>query len=182
MAEVVSDKYGVPDLIKGVPSYTKSVDEKQLIDIKDKLVESEFHPRIRRCGVIAKKIGLMRMWQSNGKRIVTTMLQVDDNHVIRYYEPNEFNPARKRRVKDPTRLGCILVGAGSADPSLFTKEYCGLFKESGVIPKRVLGRFLVTPNAKLSPGISIILCTNKNTAVSNHSIFFFRYSVGCIAF
>lgn len=89
---------------------------------------------------------------SDGTKISTTMLQVDDNHVIKYYAPDEYVPAQQPRIKNIGKFGCILVGAGSADPSLFTKEYCGLFKESGVMPKRYLGRFLVTPSAALLPG------------------------------
>lgn len=154
MAEVVSDKYGAPAVIKGVQSFTKSVDEKTLVEIKDKLVETEFNARTRRCGLIARKIGIMPMWMNDGKKIVTTMLQVDDNHVIRYYGPEEYNPAQMPNVKNLKKMGCVLVGAGSADPSSFTKEYCGLFKDSGVIPKRILGRFFVTQNAKLLPGIN----------------------------
>lgn len=157
LAEVVSDKYGEQAVIKGVQTYTKSVDENQLIEIKDNLVETEFNPRVRRCGVIARKIGQYRMYTTDGKKTVATMLQIDDNHVIKYYEPNEYNAAEQPNIKNLKKFGCVLVGAGSADPSLFTKEYCGLFKDSGVIPKRILGRFFVTPDAKLSPGINLDL-------------------------
>ena len=37
--------------------------------------------------------------------------------------------------------GSLVVGALSADPSKFTKDYCGLFTESGVMPKKKLVRF-----------------------------------------
>lgn len=185
MTEVVNDRYGTPALIKGVLSYTKSVDEKQLIDIKDKLVESEFNPRRdRRCGLIARKIGVIPMWRSDGTKISATMLQVDDNHVIKYYEPNEYNPAQKPTIRSTKKFGCVLVGSGSADPSLFTKEYCGLFKESGVIPKRILGRFLVTENAKLLPGITLDLSfyVPKTQPFLTVPYLLFRHSVGCITF
>lgn len=33
-----------------------------------------------------------------------------------------------------------------------TKEYSGVFKESGVIPKRILRRFIISPEAALQPG------------------------------
>ena len=41
----------------------------------------------------------------------------------------------------------VVVGSGSTDPQKFTKDYCGLFTDSGVMPKRHLGRFPVTSNA-----------------------------------
>jgi large subunit ribosomal protein L3 len=34
----------------------------------------------------------------------------------------------------------------------FTKEYCGLFKDSGVMPTKILGRFLISPEAAIQPG------------------------------
>jgi len=34
----------------------------------------------------------------------------------------------------------------------FTKEYCGLFKDSGVAPTNLLTRFLISPEAALQPG------------------------------
>lgn len=75
-----------------------------------------------------------------------------DNHVVRYIPPEEYKPTQKPTVHDVSKYGCLLVGAESTDPSLLTKEYCGLFKDSGVMPKKHLARFLVSPEAALSPG------------------------------
>ncbi|KAJ3633994.1 hypothetical protein MTP99_010906 [Tenebrio molitor] len=50
------------------------------------------------------------------------------------------------------RPGAQRTGAEAADPSLFTREYCGIFKDSGVIPKKTLARFFVSHDAALSPG------------------------------
>ena len=44
-------------------------------------------------------------------------------------------------------VAMVVVGSGSTDPQRFTKDYCGLFTDSGVMPKRHLGRFPVTGNA-----------------------------------
>lgn len=133
-------------------TFPNSVDEQALVEIKNNLVKSEWQTRERRCGLIARKIGVVPIWKKDGSKMYTTMLQVDDNHVIKYYGPNEYTPAQLPRVKNIGKFGCLLVGAGSADPSTFTKEYCGLFNDSGVMPKRHLGRFLVTPSAQLLPG------------------------------
>lgn len=152
VTEVLNDQFGVPTLIRGVQTYPKCFDD-SLIDVKQVQRQDEWNKNQRRCGLIARKIGVVPIWRKNGKRVMTTMLQVDDNHVIKYIEPNEYSPAQKPRVRGSlSRFGCLLVGASSADPSQFTKEYCGLFKDSGVMPKRHLGRFLVTPSAKILPG------------------------------
>lgn len=152
ITEVLNDRYGAPKLVRGVQTYPKSVNE-SLIEVKQVEKPEQWHHKYqRRCGVIARKIGVLPIWQKNGTKITTTLLQIDDNHVIKYLDPSEYSPTQKPRVKNLQKFGCVLVGAGSADPSLFTKEYCGLFKDSGVMPKRYIGRFLVTPAAKLLPG------------------------------
>lgn len=151
VTEVLQDRFGVPSLIKGVQTYPKSNNE-SLIEVKQEQNQDQWNKFQRRCGLIARKIGTQPMWRKDGSKILTTMLQIDDNHVIKYMSPSEYNPAQLPRVKNLKKFGCLLIGAGSADPSLFTKEYCGLFKESGVMPKRHLGRFLVTDSAKILPG------------------------------
>lgn len=151
MTEVLNDRFGVPTLIKGIQTYPKS--SEALIDVKQEEKPQQWNKYQRRCGLIARKIGVVPMWKKDGTKMTTTLLQIDDNHVIKYFSPDEYNPSEKPRVKNLRKFGCVLVGAGSADPSLFTKEYCGLFRDSGVMPKRHLGRFLVTPEAKLLPGL-----------------------------
>ncbi|XP_049814577.1 39S ribosomal protein L3, mitochondrial [Schistocerca nitens] len=146
--EVVQDKYGLPAVIGGVLTCQQS-------PLKNAPLErGEWTPKTRRTGVIARKIGCYPMWLKDGSKIHTTLLQVVDNHVIRYIPPEEFDPPRKRAVRQkyPNRYGCLLVGAESADPQMFTKEYCGLFKDSGVMPKKTLGRFMVSPEAVIQPG------------------------------
>lgn len=78
-----------------------------------------------------------------------------DNQVIKYYKPEEYDPPRKRPTKLKNRAGCLIIGAESTDPTLFTKEYCGIFKDTGVMPKKYLARFFISPNAILAPGTSI---------------------------
>eukprot|EP00096_Caligus_rogercresseyi_P008717 TRINITY_DN2813_c0_g1_i1.p1 TRINITY_DN2813_c0_g1~~TRINITY_DN2813_c0_g1_i1.p1 ORF type:complete len:352 (+),score=70.86 TRINITY_DN2813_c0_g1_i1:113-1168(+) len=118
-----------------------------------------------RTGVLARKIGLAPLWNKSGSRIMTTLLQVADIHVIRYIPAEDYAESHigqklqasngiseaKRKVLNPA----LVVGTDSRDPSYFTKGYCGLFSESGVSPKRVLARFLVTPNAILKPGMPL---------------------------
>lgn len=113
----------------------------------------KFEPNSQRTGVIARKIGIYPMWTKSGKKLLTTLLQIVDNHVIRYHPPEVYAKMRfgdKHGQKG--RLGCLVVGAESTDPQKFSAEYIGLFTEAGVMPKRKLTRFFITPNAALQPG------------------------------
>ncbi|GBP87001.1 39S ribosomal protein L3, mitochondrial [Eumeta japonica] len=119
---------------------------------------AEWNPRTRRVGVIARKIGNYPIWLKNGKKVQTTLLQVIDNHVIKYIPPEEFKPMliRKPNWREKRTLGCLLVGAETIDPSTVTKDYCGLFNATGMLPKRYLCRFMITPNAALPPGTPLL--------------------------
>lgn len=154
VSEVVADRFGAPAIVKGVETYPNAVSTDSLVKIKE-LPKVQWSMKERRCGVIARKIGEVPLWKKDGTKIITTMLQVEDNHVIKYYKPNEFEPSQKPRVTNLKKFGCLLVGAGSTNPSRFTKEYCGLFKDSGVMPKQHLARFLVTPSSQLLPGMNV---------------------------
>lgn len=147
--ERVHDKFGPPAIIKGVSTYQNAVQSLVKAEEREKV---EWSPKLRRTGVLARKIGNYPLWLKNGKKIHTTLLHVVDNHVVRYIPPEEYKPTQKPTVHDVSKYGCLLVGAESTDPSLLTKEYCGLFKDSGVMPKKHLARFLVSPEAALSPG------------------------------
>merc|ERR1712098_965953 len=51
--------------------------------------------------------------------------------------------------------GMLVVGSHSTDPQKYTKDYCGLFTDAGLMPKRFLARFPVTENALIQPGTSL---------------------------
>lgn len=124
-------------------------------------VKGEWKRGTTRCGLLGRKIGLQPMWYKNGKRVMATLIQIEDNHVVRYVPPElaqKSETALRRsspfiwKASRSTHLGCLVVGALSADPSRFTKDYCGLFTESGLMPKKKLARFPVTENALIQPG------------------------------
>ncbi|CAH4014616.1 unnamed protein product [Pieris brassicae] len=118
---------------------------------------TEWTPFTRRVGLIARKIGNYPLWTKDGKKFQTTLLQVVDNHVIKYIPPEEFNPMKsgkmkKEHWKEKRTLGCLLVGSETIDPSTVTKDYCGMFTNVGMLPKRHLCRFMVSPHAQLPTG------------------------------
>ncbi|KAK3893036.1 hypothetical protein Pcinc_003130 [Petrolisthes cinctipes] len=108
-----------------------------------------------RCGIIARKIGVYPMWDKNGRRLLTTLLEVPDNQVIKYIPPEkllETTHNKNKNRKRPMEMGALVVGADPIDPRLVTKEYYGLFADTGLMPKKKLTKFLITPDAKLPPG------------------------------
>ncbi|XP_018016687.1 39S ribosomal protein L3, mitochondrial [Hyalella azteca] len=114
----------------------------------------EWAPKSQRCGLIGKKLGSTIMWKKDGTKLLTTMIHISDNHVIRYIPASELiKNAHLHHVRLSKRpRGALLVGSDSADPRLFTKEYFNMFEEAGVMPKKKLTKFLVTDNAILQPG------------------------------
>ncbi|KAH8237492.1 hypothetical protein KR038_008299, partial [Drosophila bunnanda] len=149
--DLVHEGFGAPALIKGVQTY-----EQNLIKTKDLSTPPQtWTPQIRRCGVIARKIGQYPLWLKNGERIRTTLLQVVDNHVIKYIPPEEYVAKQLPGRLEPAannKRGCLIVGSESTNPVLLTKEYSGIFRDSGVVPKKNLARFFVSPEAALVPG------------------------------
>jgi large subunit ribosomal protein L3 len=112
----------------------------------------EWRPGMRRTGLIGKKLGHYPLWTKEGKKITTTVLQIVDNHVIKYTPPEKFDPKQRKPNMNYSKFGCLLIGAEADDPNKFTGNYLGLFKGSGVAPKKKIGRFLVHPKGALPPG------------------------------
>lgn len=118
----------------------------------------------RRCGVLGVKIGVQPLWLKDGRWISTTLIQVHDCHVVRvtprekydetYLGGKDVRPCYTGpgRAKGDDLVAMVVVGSASTDPQRLTKDYCGLFTGSGLMPKRHLARFPVTDNAVLQPG------------------------------
>ncbi|KAH9509531.1 54S ribosomal protein L3 [Bulinus truncatus] len=87
---------------------------------------------------------LSRRWLQSRK--------VLDNHVINYVPPEIYATYPSHLPHHRHRFGLQVVGALSSDPRQFSKPYNNLFLKAGVLPKRWLTRFLVTPDAAVQPG------------------------------
>ncbi len=72
--------------------------------------------RTLRTGVLAIKLGVIPQWQKDGKVFYTTLLQILDNHVIRYTPPEVFTKSRGYKEKWKNPYGSVVVGALSCDP------------------------------------------------------------------
>ncbi|XP_012234007.1 large ribosomal subunit protein uL3m [Linepithema humile] len=146
LEEVVQDKYGPPNIGFGMSLSPLKIDPIEPI--------TEWKPNMKRTGLIAKKIGIYPLWLKNGKKVTSTLLQIVDNEVVKYIPPEKFNPviSSKPAIQIKNRLGCLVVGAENINPQLVTKEYYGIFNDTGVMPKRILRRFMISPEAALQPG------------------------------
>uniref|UniRef100_A0A1B6D6R8 Large ribosomal subunit protein uL3m n=2 Tax=Clastoptera arizonana TaxID=38151 RepID=A0A1B6D6R8_9HEMI len=151
--EIVHDKFGPPAIISGISTYQINSPLKNA-----PLSKGDWKPKTRRTGLIGRKIGIYPMWDKNGKIIWTTLVQIVDNHVVKYTPPEEYvpTPSPKLKYRENNRYGCLLVGAESVDPQCYTKEYSGLFAKAGLMPKRVLGRFFISPEAAIQPGTPLL--------------------------
>lgn len=145
--EIVERDFGKQIVHKGVETF----ESKSLLKMPQ-IEPTQWKKGVFRCGVIAKKLGHYPLWKKDGTRICTTVLQVVDNHVIKYIPPGEFDPKERRHLKKYDKQGCLLVGAESVDPNTLTANYIGLFKGSGVMPTKHIFRFVIDPASALPPG------------------------------
>ncbi|XP_017892129.1 39S ribosomal protein L3, mitochondrial [Ceratina calcarata] len=116
----------------------------------------------KRTGLIGKKIGVYPMWLKNGRKVLTTLIQIIDNEVVKYIPPEEYNPVVKSKHPNVrVKNGCLVLGAVNIDPQKITKAYSGIFDTAGVTPKKTLMRFTISPNAALEPGTPLSACHFK---------------------
>lgn len=88
----------------------------------------------RPCGLLARKIGMMNLWDDDGIRHPITVLCVDRCHVLRVREPHASD--RKERWG-------IQVGAGPKRPYKTLKALRYHCAKAGVEPKQKICEFLV---------------------------------------
>ena len=93
-----------------------------------------------RTGLIARKLGMSRLFNEDGSTVPVTVLHVDDVRVI------------ARRTQETDGYVAVQLGIGRAKPKTVTKPERGHFAKAGVeAPKRVV-EFRVGADAALEPG------------------------------
>ncbi|XP_022643831.1 39S ribosomal protein L3, mitochondrial-like [Varroa jacobsoni] len=105
---------------------------------------------VRRTGIIARKIGVQPMWTNDGKRVLSTLLQVCDQNVLDFIKSEDF--AHSRFGFKSRGYGALIVGADSRLPFRYTQAYLDLFKKAGCMPKKKITRFLISDSAAIQPG------------------------------
>jgi large subunit ribosomal protein L3 len=96
-----------------------------------------------RSGVIAKKLGMTRLFMEDGRQIPVTVLQMDNVQVV------------AQRTSDNDGYTAVQLGAGSAKAKNTTAPMRGHFARASVAPKRKLAEFRVSPENLIEVGAEI---------------------------
>ena len=96
-----------------------------------------------RTGVIAKKMGMTRLFQADGRHVPVTVLQLENVQVV--------------AVREKTRDGytAVALGAGTAKTKNVAKPQRGAFGKAKVEPKAKVVEFRVAEDALLELGATI---------------------------
>jgi large subunit ribosomal protein L3 len=96
-----------------------------------------------RTGVIAKKMGMTRLFQEDGRHVPVTVLALENVQVV------------ARRETDRDGYVAVQVGAGTAKAKNLTKPQRGHFGKAEVEPKARLAEFRVADDALLDVGAEL---------------------------
>jgi large subunit ribosomal protein L3 len=96
-----------------------------------------------RTGVIAKKVGMTRLFQADGRHVPVTVLQLEDLQVI------------GRREMDRDGYTAVQLGAGKAKAKNVAKPQRAAFGKAEVEPKAKVAEFRVAEDALLDIGAHI---------------------------
>lgn len=96
-----------------------------------------------RSGVIAKKLGMTRLFMEDGKQIPVTVLQMDNVQVV------------AQKTADANGYSAVQLGAGSVKAKNVTKPMRGHFAAANVAPKRKLVEFRVAADNMIDVGAEL---------------------------
>lgn len=96
-----------------------------------------------RSGVIAKKLGMTRLFLEDGKQVPVTVLQLDNLQVV------------AQRTVDTHGYTAVQLGAGTAKAKNTSKAMRGHFSVAKVAPKRKVAEFRVAPENLIEVGEEI---------------------------
>ena len=97
-----------------------------------------------RTGVIAKKLGMTRLFLEDGRQVPVTVLHVDNVQVI------------AQRTAEKDGYVALQLGAGEAKAKRTTAALRGHFAKANVAPKRKIAEFRVAPENLVEVGEEII--------------------------
>lgn len=96
-----------------------------------------------RTGVVAKKVGMTRLFQDDGRHVPVTVLSLEANQVV------------AQRTADRDGYVAVQVGAGTAKAKNVAKPQRGHFGKAEVEPKAKLVEFRVAEDALVEVGAEI---------------------------
>ena len=98
---------------------------------------------MQRSGVIAKKVGMTRLFMEDGKQIPVTVLQLENLQVV------------DQRTDERDGYTAVQLGAGSAKAKRTSAAMRGHFAKANVAPKRKLAEFRVSADNLIEVGAEI---------------------------
>ncbi len=96
-----------------------------------------------RCGLIARKVGMIRLFSADGGHVPVTVLEVDQCHVI------------ATRTMERDGYVAVQLGAGLAKVKNTTKAQRGHFAAARIVPKRKVAEFRVSSAFLLERGVEL---------------------------
>ncbi|MEJ1993031.1 MAG: 50S ribosomal protein L3 [Maritimibacter sp.] len=96
-----------------------------------------------RSGILAKKVGMTRLFMEDGKQIPVTVLQLENLQVV------------AQRTAEKDGYSAVQLGAGSAKAKRTSKAMRGHFAAAKVEPKRKLVEFRVSPENLIEVGAEL---------------------------
>src|SRR5918992_542967 len=96
-----------------------------------------------RTGVIAKKVGMTRLFQEDGRHVPVTVLALENLQVV------------GRREAERDGYSAVQLGAGTAKAKNLSKPQRGHFGKAEVEPKAKLAEFRVADDALLDVGAEL---------------------------
>ncbi len=96
-----------------------------------------------RTGLIAKKLGMTRLFMDDGRQIPVTVLSLENLQVV------------GTRSADDHGYTAVQLGAGTAKVKRVNKAQRGMFSKAGVEPKRKIVEFRVAPENTITVGEEI---------------------------
>ena len=96
-----------------------------------------------RSGIIAKKVGMTRLFMEDGKQIPVTVLHLDNLQVV------------AQRTADKDGYTAVQLGAGAAKAKRTSKAMRGHYAAAKVEPKRKLAEFRVSEDGLIDVGAEI---------------------------
>ena len=97
-----------------------------------------------RCGIIARKMGMTRVFTDGGEQVSVTVLQVERCEVV------------AQRTEDRDGYTALQIGVGAAKVKRTTRPMRGHFAKASVEPKRKLAEFRVSDDAMIDVGSEIL--------------------------
>jgi large subunit ribosomal protein L3 len=96
-----------------------------------------------RSGVLAKKLGMTRLFMEDGRQIPVTVLQMENVQVV------------AQRTAEKDGYSAVQLGAGAAKAKRASQAMRGHFAKAQVEPKRKLAEFRVSPDNLIEVGEEI---------------------------